>query len=357
MTSRERAATTAEPLPDDPPPLPEHADAPTARWVPDDLLEGFECRTLPLAAPLLEGEGDEPLCATVVRPVDPRRRRHRRAVVQLHGWNDYFFHPHVAAFWERQGFSFHAVDLRRYGRSLRPGHHRGYVDDLSDYAEELDEALDLVRAEHDGIVLTGHSTGGLTAAVYAAEHPGTLAGLVLNSPWLDMWGPPALTSMLKPLLKEWSRRAPAAVFPLPEAEENVYAKALHASHGGEWDWSLDLKTEAPEAIRVGWLKAVFQGHARVAKGLDIDCPVLVTTSTRTAWLRKYRDEAKEADVVLDVNRINAVAWRLGPEVTLSRIEGGTHDLALSPEPARTAWFESIGRWVRAYVPPPLPLEE
>jgi alpha-beta hydrolase superfamily lysophospholipase len=172
-----------------------------------------------------------------------------------------------------------------------------------------------------------------------------------------MWGPPAVTAMLKPLLKEWSKRAPTAVFPLPETEENVYARSLHASHGGEWDWSLDLKTELAEPVRVGWLRAILQGHARVAKGLQIDCPVLVTTSARTLFLRKYSEEAKQADVVLDVNRINAVAWRLGPEVTLARIEGGTHDLSLSPEPARTAWFASVARWLRAYAPPPLPLEE
>lgn len=321
------------------------------------LLDGFECRSLMLEATLFDGEGDEPLWATVVRPADPHRRRHRRAIVQVHGWNDYFFHAHVADFWDRQGFSFHAVELRRYGRSLRKGQFPGYIEDLSDYADELDAALALVRADHDSVILSGHSTGGLTAALHAADRPGTFAGLVLNSPWLDMWGPPAVTAMLNPLLKEWSKWAPTAVFPLPESEENVYVRSLHASHGGEWDWSLDLKTEVGEPVRVGWLRAVLQGHARVAKGLQIDCPVLVSTSARTVFLRKYSDEARQADVVLDVDRISAVAWNLGPEVALSRIDGGTHDLSLSPEPARAAWFASVARWVRAYAPRPLPLEE
>ena len=378
MSIRNRAATTAEPVPAKPAvpveivpgevpaePLPEAPPAepewpvaaPLDRWAPDSLLDGFECRSLPLEAEPLEAEGDEPLMATLVRPSEPRRRAHRRAVVQLHGWNDYFFHPHVAEFWHQQGFAFHALELRRYGRSLREGHLRGYVDDLAAYQQELDAALAMVREDHDAVVLAGHSTGGLTACLYAAERPGELAGLVLNSPWLDMWGPPAVTSMLKPLLKEWSRRAPTSAFPLPESEENVYARAMHASHGGEWDYSFDLKTQASEPIRVGWLRAILQGHAKVALGLDITCPVLVTTSTKTLFLRKYREEARGVDTVLDVDRINGVAWRLGNQVTLSRIEGGTHDLSLSPEPARTAWFESIARWLRAYVPSPLPLEE
>ncbi|HHU38211.1 MAG TPA: alpha/beta hydrolase [Propionibacterium sp.] len=326
-------------------------------WRPDSLLEGFETLTLAVEATQLPEEGDEPLCATLVRRSDRRLRAHRRAIVHVHGWNDYFFHPHVAEFWENQGFAFHAVELRRYGRSLRPGQLRGYITDLADYADELDSALAVVRASHEAVVLAGHSTGGLTVSLYAAQRPGELAGLVLNSPWLDMWGPPALTSMLKPLLREWSKRAPTSVFPTPDSEENVYARAMHASYGGEWDYSFDLKTEDPEPIRVGWFRAVLQGHALVARGLDIDCPILVGTSARTSWLRRFSDEARAADIVLDVNRINAVAWRLGPEVTLARIEGGTHDLALSPAGSRARWFESVAKWVRAYVPPPLPLEE
>ncbi len=339
-TTPSRAATTAEPA-----------------WRADELLPGFECLTLPLETPPLPDEGDEPLCVTLVRRQDAGLRRSARAVVQVHGWNDYFFHPHVAEFWEEQGFAFHAVELRRYGRSLRPGQLRGYITDLADYAEELDAALAVVREAHAGIVLSGHSTGGLTVSLYAGARPGELDGLVLNSPWLDMWGPPAVTSMLKPLLREWSKRAPTSVFPMPESEENVYARAMHASHGGEWDYSFDLKTQDAEPIRVGWFRAILQGHAQVARGLDIDCPILVGTSARTTWLRRYSDEARAADIVLDVNRINAIAWRLGHLVTLARIEGGTHDLALSPATARAAWFEAIATWVRAYAPPPLPLED
>lgn len=352
MTTRSRTASTADPVPETVP-----APHPEARWRPDALLRGFESLTLPLGAAALPAEGDEPLCLTVVRRSDARRRSFARAVVQVHGWNDYFFHPHVAEFWEGQGFAFHAVELRRYGRSLRPGQLRGYIADLADYSEELDAALALVHADHESVVLSGHSTGGLTVSLYVADHPGVVDGLVLNSPWLDMWGPPAVTSMLKPLLREWSKRAPTSVFPMPESEENVYARAMHATHGGEWDYSFDLKTEESEPIRVGWLRAILQGHARVAQGLSIDCPVLVTTSAKTVWLRRFSDEAREADIVLDVNRINAVAWRLGPLVTLARIEGGTHDLGLSPPDARARWFESIATWLRAYAPPPLPLEE
>lgn len=339
------------PPPGEAPTEPGVGDEP-ARWRPDAVLEGFECRTLPLTVDPLTGEPEDPLVGTLVRRSDAALRAHPRALLSVHGWNDYFFHPHVAAFFESQGFAFHALDLRRYGRSWSEGQYRGYVDDLGAYADEIDLAVDALREDFDSVVLLGHSTGGLTAALYAADRPGALDGLILNSPWLDMWGPPALTTLLKPLLGQLAKRNPISVLPLPESDARVYARAMHASYGGEWDYDFTLKTPDSEPVRVGWLRAVLQGHARVADGLGIDCPVLVTTSTRTTFLRRYSEEARAADTVLDVNRINAVAWRLGDVVTTARIEGGTHDLALSPPAGRERWFAAMGAWLRGYVPPP-----
>lgn len=333
------------------PPVPVEADEPPLSpdaWRPDALIPGFECRTLPIDTELLAGEGEDPVVGTLVRHADPGRRDHSAAVLYVHGWNDYFFHPHVADFFERLGYAFHALDLRRYGRSYRTGQYRGYVADLDDYAVELDAAVEVLRETHQTIVLVGHSTGGLTASLYASAHPGVFSAVVLNSPWLAMWGPPALNAVLKPLMKEWGRRSPETILPLPGNDEPVYARALHASYGGEWDYDLELKTPGPDPVRVGWLRAVLQGHARVAKGLSIDCPVLVTTSTRTAFLKKYSEDAKEADIVLDVERIAEAAIHLGDHVTLARIEGGVHDLALSPQPARDRWFSAVERWLGAY---------
>ena len=50
-------------------------------------------------------------------------------MLYLHGWNDYFFQTHVADYLTDLGYDFYAVELRRYGRSLRPRatpglHHR-----------------------------------------------------------------------------------------------------------------------------------------------------------------------------------------------------------------------------------------
>ena len=78
--------------------------------------------------------------ATLIRKTS--NRGGRRAVLYLHGWNDYFFQTHLAEYLSDIGYDFYALDLRRYGRSMRPGLLRGFITDLDDYGLELDAAVD-----------------------------------------------------------------------------------------------------------------------------------------------------------------------------------------------------------------------
>lgn len=43
-----------------------------------------------------------------------------RAVLYLHGYIDYFFQTHMAERFAGEEWNFYALDLRKYGRSLRP---------------------------------------------------------------------------------------------------------------------------------------------------------------------------------------------------------------------------------------------
>ena len=100
----------------------------------------------------------------------PAAGRFRSAVLYVHGWNDYFFQTHLADHLADLGFDFYALDLRRYGRSLRRGHLNGFITDLDDYALELDAAADLIAEDHDELLLMGHSTGGLITSLWAASN-------------------------------------------------------------------------------------------------------------------------------------------------------------------------------------------
>ena len=314
-------------------------------WQPD-FLPGFEQCLLPLERQpdSLGGDPEDRFGAVLVRAIE--RPHARRAVLYVHGWNDYFFQRHGADFWTQQGYDFYALDLRRYGRSWVEGQLRGFTTDLSEYFEELDQAVVELNNEHDQLVLTAHSTGGLIAALYAHERPGVFDALVLNSPWLDLQGGP-LARALGPVIKTIGGQRPTAI--LPPTDADFYRRTIHTSEDGEWDYDLTLKS-APEAlIRVGWLKAVLKGHARVAEGLAVQAPILVLASARSEFSRKWSERMASADVVLDVEQSAQRAVRLGPVVTVVRLDGALHDVFLSPAPVRERAFTEIARWMRAYV--------
>ena len=138
-------------------------------WGPDFLV-GYETTelALPSAEPAPGEPADVELVATLIRKSGPRTGT--RAVLYLHGWNDYFFQTHVADYLTDLGYDFYAVELRRYGRSIRPGQLRGFITNLDDYAVELDAAANLIAVDHVRLLLMGNSTGGLIAALWASHN-------------------------------------------------------------------------------------------------------------------------------------------------------------------------------------------
>jgi alpha-beta hydrolase superfamily lysophospholipase len=270
-----------------------------------------------------------------------------RAVLYLHGWNDYFFQAHVADYLTDLGYDFYALELRRYGRSIRPGQLRGFIANLDDYSLELDAAADLIAADHDRLMLMGHSTGGLIAALWAARNADRLEGMILNSPWLDLQGSAIVRALGAPVIDVLGSRAPTSIIRVPDL--GFTARSLHISLGGEWDYDLTLKSRPSPPIRTGWLRAVLLGHQRVAAGLGIGVPILVLASARTEFARRWHEGLRVVDSVLDVEQTAARAVRLGPHVTVVRIPDGLHDLTLSAPHVRKQALDEIGRFVEAYV--------
>ena len=311
------------------------------RWVPDTELSGYQQCLIDLEEePTYALEPDGSLLATVVRRNEPATQR---AVLYVHGWNDYFFQTHLADEMAALGYDFYAVDLRRYGRSLRKGQLAGYITDLRDYFVELDAALEVVREEgHDDVVLMGHSTGGLTAALYADERPATFSALILNAPWLEAYG----NTLLRPAVSAARAVAPTTAVPVTDA--GYYRRSISAMEEGEWDYNTNLKGDPAFRPRVGWLAAVANGHARIADGLRIDCPVMVAISERSLFSRTWSEEQSLADIVLDVNLIAARAPMLGNTVAIVRVPGGMHDLTLSSPDVRAVVFEQYARFLRCF---------
>lgn len=326
-----------------------------------DILPGWACTPLSLVADRFD---PPPVAHLVHRPgthfaatdfADGARPSsasgsRSRAVLYVHGFVDYFFQDHMAREWEEHGWDFYALDLRDCGRSIQEGRIPHYVEDLKIYDEEITAAIALMRHRGAGeVVLMGHSTGGLIVSLYAQDHVGFVDGLVLNSPWFDLNSP-------------WFERVVAArvievvvaaIAPFAKVSRlnPLYGKSLHQSSGGEWDFNLDFKPHAGFAVRARWLAAIRKGHRRIARGLDLQIPVLVMTSGRSGDNNKpTQGDLDESDVVLNVADMQRLAKRLGNHVGVARIQGGRHDLSLSAAPVREKFFTTLFHWLDRVLP-------
>jgi alpha-beta hydrolase superfamily lysophospholipase len=319
-------------------------------WIPDVLGAPFEQRTLPLGE---DAEGE--LVATLVRSLPAWRQRTLAPlkdvdVLYVHGWSDYFFQTQLARAWNELGARFFALDLRKYGRSMREGQAPGYVDSLDSYDADIAAALAAMgESAAPGprrLVLLGHSTGGLVLTLWAARNPGRASALILNSPWLELQTGALARQALAPLLRAQARVAPLAA--PPAIDLGFYARAqgeigaLPTLEGVEhWRPALAFP------VHPGWLNAIFAGHQQIAAGVDVGCPTLVLLSARSTPPFRWSDALTSTDSVLTVDDIARAATRIGSLVTLARVEGAIHDVFLSRAQPRALAYDIMRSWARA----------
>ncbi len=331
-------------------------------WQPDILGEGFEYCTLDLGT---DDEGD--LQATLVRALPPKQGFWKRSfagpselhdvdVLYVHGWSDYFFQRRLAHFWTQRGARFFALDLRKYGRSLREGQTPGYIEDLTDYDVEIAVALERMGHHVEGaqpstrrLVLFGHSTGGLVLSLWADRHRGVGDALILNSPWLELQLSATGRKAIAPVVNFRAMQNPRELA-LPQLDLGFYKRAQRMVADPREQAEINEKWRPDQSLPVltGWLRAIIAGHARVAAGLQVAAPSCVLLSARSQFGVAWRDEMLRADTVLDVELVARAALRLGASVTVERIDGALHDVFLSEPIVREDAYNRLRRWVTGW---------
>lgn len=271
----------------------------------------------------------------------------RGAMLYLHGFVDYFFHDHVARYFADHGWAWYALDLRRNGRSLREGDEPWYTGELAEYYEEIDLAIQRIQADgHASIVMMAHSTGGLTASIWAHDrrHNLPISALVLNSPWLDLQ-----KSWIERTVGTWLVRGLGAVRPLmnyPGGFKGVYSRSLHNSAKGEWAFDTTWKPLTDLPVKMGFPATVRRHHARLHKGLDVPVPVLQLRSDKSRVdITQWEPEAHSTDIVLDVEQMKHWLPSIGKDVTDVPLTGAMHDVFLSKQPVRERALETIETWL------------
>jgi len=290
-------------------------------WQPDRLLPGFEALELEFPA-----DYDGPVVATLVRL--PAADAPRGAVLYVHGFSDYFFQRHMAERFAAEGYAFYALDLRKYGRSIRPRQHANFCKSLSEHYADITAAIDVIGSD---VLLAGHSMGGLVTSLYAheGERRRQVQALWLNSPFFD-WNLPEWRKVQLHVATAIGRYCP--FLNDPKAFRPEYTRTLRT----EWDFDASLKPDFGFPLYYGWLGAITDAFEKLHRGLAIECPVLSMHSDET-------------DVVLDWRHIARWSRLLGPNVTVMAFPGAWHDLILSPGRIREEVFTQLFAWAERAV--------
>lgn len=302
----------------------------------DVLKNGFE-QTIINQPNDYEGK----VIATLIRK--KQEIKSEKAILCIHGFNDYFFQEIIADKFLEKGYHFFALDLRKYGRSILNNQRPNNVRSLSEYNEDIDQALAIIKEEdYKEVILYGHSTGGLIITLYANARKGKelFDVLVCNSPFYDFNVPWIQKKTIIPILSFIGRLSPN--LSLPIGFSKFYGKSLHKSEFGEWDYNLLWKPHSAPSINAGWVNAIHKGHLQISKGISITKPIFILYSFRSVYPSNWSEEMFEGDAILNVTDIIEKSKCIdSPCKEVIGFKGAIHDLVLSKTLVRNLVFETL----------------
>lgn len=307
------------------------------KYKEDIFKEGFEQYSISL-----KDDYEGKVRSTLVRRLIPNSGK---AILYIHGFNDYFFQKELAFKFNEHEFNFYALDLRKYGRSYLPHQKFNDIRNLRDYYEDILCALNIMRAEgNKEIILLGHSTGGLIVTLFTKDYPDSLLynGIILNSPFYDFNLSPLEKNVL-PILSFLGKNLPT--LKIPGGFSKAYGKSIHKDYDGEWDYNLNWKPNIAPQVNLGWIRAIYEAQKELKKEFHITCPVLVMHSLHSIENKKDKNQIQTTDIILDVDQINLIAKKIKGDVEIVAIENAIHDLILSHKPIRENVYNTIYDWL------------
>lgn len=282
--------------------------------------------------------------ATLIRSNQNIKGRH--SVLYIHGFNDYFFHPHLGEGFNKSGYNFYALDLRKYGRSLLPHQHPNYCRDISEYYEEITETLKIIKKENnDDIIILGHSTGGLIASLYAnfGDRKELITALILNSPFFEFNISESERNINLFFAKIISFFMPYANKSKPLSK--LYNSSLLKSYNGEWEFNEKWKPEQGFPAYFKWLIAIYNAQTKLKSDSNISKPILVMHSMHSFKPKKWSIDILGMDIVLNIEHIKETGQKLGKKVTFLPVKNAIHDIFLSKKEVRETAFNEMINWL------------
>jgi alpha-beta hydrolase superfamily lysophospholipase len=255
----------------------------------------------------------------------PAQGKPLASVVIVHGYGE-----HIGRYDETgralaaAGFSVRGLDLRGHGQSAGV---RGFCNRFDEYLDDVDAIVARARSEKLPLFVLGHSFGALVAPFYVLGHPGTVAGLVLTSPFwkLALAVPPAkvlagkIASRIYPKLGLPSGLKGNEVTRDPEIAA-IYDRDPLNNKNATARWFTETST-AQESL--------------VTRASELTLPVLLLVG--------------EADKIAAAPQARVVFDRIGSkDKTLRMLTGQYHEVLNEPKPTRQQTVAEIVEWLRAH---------
>lgn len=257
-----------------------------------------------------------------------QREGNRKMILWLPGRNDYCFHPHVLPRLLMAGYDVYSVCHRRngvaqMGASQRAKQLTSHIDDFRRYLYEWDEAMAFALAQqpYEGVVLYGHSTGGLEASLLLREarERACIQKVVLNSPFLD-WGEGGLAETildkmetsfsLIQALKGGADRADLFAMSVPDGPSR-YGTGLWAQYQRDQRYV----NHVDNLVTAGWSRAVTRMQKEMRECSPSELPTLLLHTP--------------SDRVLDGEEIGALAKAFSSRAEAVEVRDCRHDMLLN----------------------------
>lgn len=269
-------------------------------------------------------------------------------ILYIHGYNDYFYQHEMAHKFDSYGFSFYAIDLRKYGRSLKENDTPFEIKNIENYFPDINVAL--TQMQHDGIekiILMGHSTGGLIACSYLNNiENSAIIGLILNSPFLEWNLKPILKKIAIPIVSCIGKFIPTISIKQPTTIP--YAHSLLKAYHGEWDFNTTWKFIQAPNVTSQWIRAINIAQKKLHKSSLIKIPILLLRSSSSVYGNRWTKDFNRGDAILNVNDISKYGKKLGQNVHEVVCPNGLHDLVLSNNDTRNFVYSTIFNWIKRH---------
>ncbi|MFV1985462.1 MAG: alpha/beta hydrolase, partial [Thiohalomonadales bacterium] len=270
------------------------------------------------------------------------------AVLYIHGYMDYFFQHHLASFFIDLGISFYAIELRKYGSSIKKHQHENYFKNITEYDEEISIVLNKIKKDgHSKIILNGHSTGGLITTHYAlhGEYKHLISGIILNSPFFEL-NLPKVLKLILPVVTPL-----ANLFPYLKITElpSIYTQSMHRDYKGRWNFNLKYKPVPSFTTYFGWVRAILTALKEIQNRTIETIPCVIFHSDKSCFETTWNKIMLSSDAVLNVNDIVFFGRKIYPNADIIEIKNGVHDIVLSSDEVIEDYFAHISQWLKNFL--------